>query len=299
MAKTQRFTGKHVDLERLANRIETYLQENKFEVAFSKDNTGKRIFIQARKVSLLRTAAGARRSTDIMLQGSPNNFHVTIGTGEWGKNLLVSAPLFLVPLVGISVTIAKLYTGKKFESNLWRFVKDQIGFLSQSKTISAPSKATAKTPESEKQVLEYDCDYVGGFPGWSRSVNGGQLILERSKDSSDRIIFVSPDSKKISINASSVTEANIISGKVGYHKDDKMIQIKCTDSKNRTIRPIFNIHDDIIRGVLAGIDELVGEDKVLRQLMHTKVDVKIKECKKCGLEIPSNSKFCYKCGKKQ
>ena len=74
MAKTQHFTGKHIDLERLANRIETFLQENKFEVAFSKNNIGKRIFIQARKVGMLRTAAGARRSTDIMLEGSPNNF---------------------------------------------------------------------------------------------------------------------------------------------------------------------------------------------------------------------------------
>jgi len=77
-----------------------------------------------------------------------------------------------------------------------------------------------------------------------------------------------------------------------------MIQIKCNNSKNKTIRPIFNINDDIIRGVLAGIDELVGEDKILRQIMHAKVDVKTKVCKKCGLEISSDSKFCYKCGKK-
>ena len=84
---------------------------------------------------------------------------------------------------------------KKFESNLWKFVKDQIGFLSQSKTISAPSKST-NTSESEKQVLQYDCDYVGGYPDWSHSVNDGKLILERSTDSNDRIVFVSPDSKK-------------------------------------------------------------------------------------------------------
>ena len=96
----------------------------------------------------------------------------------------------------------------------------------------------------------------------------------------------------------SIMEANIIYGKMGYHKNDKMIQIKFTDSKNKIIRPIFNINDDIIRGVLAGIDELVGEDKILRQLMHTKVTVKTKGCKKCGFEIQSDSIFCYKCGKK-
>ena len=298
MAKTLQFIDKHIELERLANRIETYLQENKFEVAFSKDDSRKKIFIQARKVGVLRTAAGARRSTDIMIEGSPNRFQVTIGTGEWGKNLLMSAPLFLVPIVGISATIAKLYTGKKFESNLWKFVKDQIGFLSQSKTISSVSSKD-KGLESKKQILQYDCDYVGGFPGWSYSITGGKLILERTMGSGDKIIFVSPDSKKISINASSVIDANIISGKAGYHKDDKMIQIKCTNSKNKTIRPIFNVNDDNIRGILAGIDELVGEDKVLRQLMHTKIDVKVKSCKSCGIEISSDSRFCYKCGKKQ
>src|SRR5687768_8254003 len=39
MAKTQTFSGTDVDLERLATRIETYLQENKFEMAFSKDSS--------------------------------------------------------------------------------------------------------------------------------------------------------------------------------------------------------------------------------------------------------------------
>lgn len=292
MGKSQQFLSKHVDLERLANRVETYLQENDFEVAFSKDNLGKKFFIQARKTGALRTAAGARRSTDIMIEGSPDNFNVNIGTGEWGKNLLMSAPLFIVPIVGISATLAKLYTGKKFESNLWKFVKDQIYFLGQTKTEIGPK-------ESEKEILQYGCDYVGGYPGWSQSILGGKLILERTKGAHDRIIFESPESKKISIGASSIIEANIISGKTGYHKDDKMIQIKCRDAKEKLIRPIFNVNDDIIRGVLSGIDELVGEDKVLRELMHTKIETKTKNCKKCKLEISSDSRFCFKCGSKQ
>ena len=302
MAKIQHFKDKHVELERLTNRIETFLLENRFEVALYKDNNKRRFFIQARKTGTLRTVAGARRSTDITIEGSSDNFDVTIGTGEWGKNLLTSAPLFLVPAIGISATIVKLYTNKKFEDNLWKFVKDQINFLGQSKTIIPQTNSKKSTIKSEKQILHYDCDYVGGYPGWSHSITGGKMILERTINAHNRVIFESFDSspsKKISIDASAITDANIISGKLGYHKNDKMIQIRCTNSHGKKIRPIFNISDDVIRGVLAGIDELAGESKALGELMHTKIDSKTKTCKKCQSDISYDSKFCFKCGQEQ
>ncbi len=51
MGKVERFAGQNVDLERLATRIETYLQENGFEVAYSKDpaEPASWFFVQARK----------------------------------------------------------------------------------------------------------------------------------------------------------------------------------------------------------------------------------------------------------
>ena len=67
MSKTKKFVGKNIDLERLATRIENYLTENKFEVGFSRNVSGEfhTYLIQARKSGILRTASGARRSTDI------------------------------------------------------------------------------------------------------------------------------------------------------------------------------------------------------------------------------------------
>ncbi|MEM4399097.1 MAG: hypothetical protein QXV18_04720, partial [Candidatus Nitrosocaldus sp.] len=134
MGKTERFSVLNVNLERLATRVQMYLQENGFEVAYSKDPTAPPswFFIQARKISTLRSIAGARRSTDITIKGKPDDFEVAISTGEWGKNMLSSAPLFIVPIVGITATVAKLYTAKSFESNLWKYIKDQIRFLSNS-----------------------------------------------------------------------------------------------------------------------------------------------------------------------
>jgi hypothetical protein len=291
MAKTERFTGLNTDLERLATRLETYLQENDFEVAFSKDPTepASWFFIQARKTGALRTVAGARRSTDIAIKGEPKNFEVTIGTGEWGKNLITSAPLFIVPVVGIAATVAKLYTAKKFEDNLWRFIRDQARFLKD-------SAIAATVPESDTR--EYDCDYVEGYPGWKSQLEGGKLLLERHRDGKNKLLFRA-DSKEIAIPAEKISDAKIISRKKGLHEHDLMIEITCKDEGGRTVRPIFNLHDDIITGVLAGINELVGEDRLLKTVEHTKVITEVKYCTQCGGEIAKMAKFCSMCGAQQ
>lgn len=305
MGKTEKFSGLNTDLERLANRVHMYLQENGFEVAFSKDPTepASWFFIQARKASALRTVAGARRSTDITIKGSPGNFEVSIGTGEWGKNLVTSAPLFLVPVVGISATLVKLYTAKKFEDNLWRYIKDQSKFLADSalrasNESNSPSAAAAGVKTVDSRT--YDCDYVEGYPGWDKQVLGGKLLLVREKGGKNRLAFQSPDSKEITMPSANVIEAHIIARKKGLNEDDLMIQLTCKDaSGGKTIKPVFNLNDDIIRGVLAGINELVGEDKVLRSFEQVNVTTETKYCTSCGVQIPKEAKFCSSCGTKQ
>lgn len=290
MAKTERFTGLNTDLERLATRIETYLQENNFEIAFSKDPTepASWFFIQARKAGALRTAAGARRSTDIAIKGEPKSFEVTIGTGEWGKNILTSVPLFIVPMVGIVATVAKLYTAKKFENSLWKYIKDQVRFLRDS-TVTATAERS--------DTRGYDCDYVEGYPDWNSQVGGGKLLLERRRDGKNRILYRA-GSKEIIIPAEKISNAQIISRRKGLHEHDLMIQISCKEN-GRTIKPVFNLHDDIISGVLAGINELVGEDKLLKNVEHTKVITDVKYCVQCGAEIAKAARFCSTCGAAQ
>ncbi|MFQ5969093.1 MAG: zinc ribbon domain-containing protein [Nitrososphaerales archaeon] len=289
MAKAERFIGENVDPERLATRIETYLQDNQFEVAFSKDpkEPASWFFIQARKAGALRTVAGARRSTDIAIEGEPNNFDVTIGTGEWGKNLLTSAPLFIIPIVGIAATVTKLYTAKKFESNLWNYIRDQVRFLKDS--------SLSKTSATQLDTRMYACDYVEGYPGWGPQVEGGKLLLERQKGGKNRIVFRA-DSKEIVIPAEQVSEASIIKRKKGLHEHELMVQISCSDPTGRTSKTIFNLNDDIIRGVLAGINELVGEDKVLRSFEQVSVITDVKFCTSCGVQIAKAARFCSECG---
>ena len=102
-----------------------------------------------------------------LLSGTSISFDAIIGTGEWGKNLATSAPLFVIPIVGIAATITKLYTAKKFEDRLWSYLNDQIEYL-QDTYIKGQSTHT----------IEYSCDYVEGYAGWGKSVPDVKMLLE-------------------------------------------------------------------------------------------------------------------------
>jgi zinc-ribbon domain len=327
LAKTEKFTGKNVDLERLATRIENYLRGEEFEIAFSKDPKEPEswFFIQARKLSKARTLAGARRSLDIAIRGEPNNFEVTIGTGEWGKNMIMSglASLLTGPFAP-AVYVGMLYRGKDIEKKMWRYITDQVSFLNNSNILittvttgeqgveqqkqSIVSPLTAVGPQQFTDVRDYSCDYIKDYPGWNEEIRDGKMILERQKgEGNDRIIFRPPNSsKEIVILSKTISEAKIISTKRGSSAiksgQDLMVQITCEDvnNDNGTVKPVFNFGDDVIRGVLAGINELVAEDREgIKKLHQAKIIPDIKYCTNCGYKISKEAKFCSSCGTQQ
>jgi len=314
LGKNTTFVDKNVDLKRLAKRTYSYLNENKFEVAYSKDESEPAtwFFIQARKLGTVRTIAGMRRSTDITIKGKPNQFDVNISTGEWGKNMMSSAPLLLgaalgkdndyaviasVAAAGVS-SVVKWFTARRFETNLRKFIVDQIKFLENSYAKEKPQPAPNKTVK--KDSMEYSCDYVSGYPSWNEHLLGGTLTLELYQTGKNKIIFSSPTSKskKIILPAELVEEANIISHKKGFSEDDLMIRLKCKNQTGKTIYPVFNISDDIIRNVVSGISELVSDDKIPNMMSET-MTTDIKNCKNCNVEISAKFKFCTSCGFKQ
>jgi len=302
-----------VDLKRLAKRVYSYLNENKFEVAYSKDESEPAtwFFIQARKVDKLRTITGMRRSTDITIKGKPDHFDVNISTGEWGKNLMSSAPLLLgagllkdndyaviasVAAAGVS-SVIKWFTARNFEVNLKKFIVDQIKFLENSYSKEIPPNPEKKL---KKDSMEYQCDYVGGYPNWKEHLLGGRLILELYENGKNKIIFSSPTSKskKIILPAEGIKEANIISQKKGFSEDDLMIQLNCKNKSGEIVHPVFNISDDIIRNVVSGISELVSDDKIPNMMGET-ITSDTKKCRNCNLDISTKFKFCTSCGFKQ
>ena len=317
MAKSEKFTGQQVDLERLATRIENFLREEKFEIAFSKDPNEPEtwFFIQARKLSAMRTIAGARRSLDITIRGDPNNFDVSIGSGEWGKNVVIGGLTAGVALtlitgpIGPAVYVGLLYSGKHFENKLWKYIKDQVTHLNNSVVITiAPESTTTESGTGSQAILqtsdirEYPSDYVKGFPNWNTEIKNGKLLLERYVgEGNDKIIFRAPDdSRELTIPAKDINDARIIGKKRSSVLNDLMIEISFEDQNaGKLVKPVFNLTDDVIRGVAAGINELVAEDKGLKKLHHTKIVSDIKYCTSCGHSIAADAKFCSNCGTKQ
>ena len=79
--------------------------------------------IQARKFSKLRTATGNRRSLDIALRGNKKSCKITIGSGQWGKNTILSAaPMIAFPVLGFTNFVMSAVSSKMSEADLWEFI---------------------------------------------------------------------------------------------------------------------------------------------------------------------------------
>jgi len=171
------------------------------------------------------------------------------------------------------------------------------------KLFASASSVKTKTREATICVDSrvYDCDYVEGYPGWKEQILGGKFVLFREKGGKNKIVFKAPDnlSKEIVIQAQNVASASIITRKKGLNEDDLMIQLEFKDESDKNVKLILNLKDDIIRGVLAGINEIVGEDKVLKSFEQVHVSTDTKYCITCGTQIQKEANFCSSCGQKQ
>lgn len=124
MAKTKTITSMSVTLPVLAQRLVSYLQEHKYEVSYSYDEKRKTwCMIQARKFSKLRTATGNRRSLDIALRGNKKECKITIGSGQWGKNTIISAvPMIAFPVLGFTNFVMSGISSKLSEADVWEYI---------------------------------------------------------------------------------------------------------------------------------------------------------------------------------
>ena len=129
MAKTKTFRKMSVTAPILAQRIINYLQENKYEVACSYDEKKKSwCMIQARKQGALRTVTGNRRALNVALRTKKaRECTITIGSGEWGKNTILSAaPMMVFPVLGLMNFIGSAMSSKMSESDLWLHIETVV-----------------------------------------------------------------------------------------------------------------------------------------------------------------------------
>ena len=127
MGKEGDWSDKNVDLKKLAEKIKQFFYDDGFsEVRTDVDPHGTWYQLQARKTGALRTIVSSRKAIHVIIKGAPNNFYVSVGTGEWGKNFAVAA-LFTggIGLIGMGFNLT-------FTNKLWNFVKDSVTELENS-----------------------------------------------------------------------------------------------------------------------------------------------------------------------
>lgn len=115
-SKTLQYDGKDVDLSRLTEDIVTFLQSDGFKVqnGATKDN---KMLIQAQKGGFFREIITAERALNILIDGSPNSFTVTVGIGKWVQNIAVT--------MAETVLLTELFLPLDVAEMLWNFNVEQ------------------------------------------------------------------------------------------------------------------------------------------------------------------------------
>lgn len=91
---------------------------------------------------------------DIVIKGTLNDFEVTIGSADWGKNIAASLITGTLTLgIGFLWAGASAVTYKVFEEKLWRYINDQIQLIS--------NVSYANAPLNEPDVLTMFCRECG------------------------------------------------------------------------------------------------------------------------------------------
>jgi|ETNmetMinimDraft_9_1059917.scaffolds.fasta_scaffold110550_1 hypothetical protein len=122
--KGSNWRNKNIDLENLTHKIADWFYADGFpEVRkeISRDKT--QYIVQARKGGMLRTLTSTRKALTVVIEGRPDNFHIKVGTGEWGKGVAMA-----VVLTGV-IGMAGLGFNAVFREKVWSNIKSIVASL--------------------------------------------------------------------------------------------------------------------------------------------------------------------------
>ncbi|PMP80376.1 MAG: hypothetical protein C0176_02340, partial [Mesoaciditoga sp.] len=83
------YKDKHIDMEKLAGKIEEFFKNEKFKVQSATHLKGT--IIQAQKTGLFRTIIAADQSLTVTITGTPDDLTIRIGVAAWLKDLGIAA----------------------------------------------------------------------------------------------------------------------------------------------------------------------------------------------------------------
>jgi hypothetical protein len=125
--KVQHFQGKGTDLASLQQKIEDYLESEKFSVQTSAPSPHG-VVIQAKKGGFLDKVIAADRALSILISGEPNDFTVRIGIGKWLEHLGVAAvETLLISELFLVVDVAETAWNFEIEDKLAKQIESLVG----------------------------------------------------------------------------------------------------------------------------------------------------------------------------
>lgn len=125
--KEMQFQGKGTDLAELQQKIESYLQAEKFTVQTSAPGEQGTV-IQAKKGGFLDKVIDADRAMSILISGDPSDFTVKIGIGKWADHLGIAAvETLLLSELFLVVDVAEMAWTVEIENKLAKQIESFVG----------------------------------------------------------------------------------------------------------------------------------------------------------------------------
>jgi hypothetical protein len=129
-----------------------------------------------------------------------------------------------------------------------------------------------------RDIREYTCNYITGYPAWGSRSNIGTLILEKYavkkkfgkglvEKKENLIKFKSTIfSEVITISAKSLINVNLVMKETEASDNDRMIEIDYRDKNEKIIKIVLDLKDELIEGVEKGINDLQSRNKKFKML---------------------------------
>ena len=125
--KIVRFPNKNQDLNQLAQKIITLLNQDGYKTQMT-SNSPVGIIIQATKAGILRDIITADRAFTIMITGEPNDFVLHIGIGKFIQNIaVIAAEALLLSALFLAVDIPEMLWTRHVEGEILKRITQIIG----------------------------------------------------------------------------------------------------------------------------------------------------------------------------
>jgi len=126
--KKEKEYNKSVNLDKLAFMMQTYFENDRWKVQVGDTEHGK--LIQARKGGILEDIIAADRALNILLTKTPSGFKLTMGVGNWLKNIGITVveTLFLTELF-LAVDVPEMLWNAEIESKILKKIDEFVAQL--------------------------------------------------------------------------------------------------------------------------------------------------------------------------